>query len=85
MRMFFLISQRPVLARDLPIRRKRASAGFTLIEVMIAMSILARITVLVWGSFQQTFRTRRLIEGNLTRYRAARVAMDRILRDVQMA
>jgi prepilin-type N-terminal cleavage/methylation domain-containing protein len=66
-------------------RAASGAAGFSLIEVMIAMSILATITVLVWGSFQQTFRTRRLIEGNLTRYRAARVAMDRILRDVQMA
>ncbi len=70
--------------RALP-RAARGEAGFSLIEVMIAMSILATITVLIWGSFQQTFRTRRLIEGNLTRYRAARVAMDRILRDVQMA
>jgi prepilin-type N-terminal cleavage/methylation domain-containing protein len=77
--------KKPLRSPPLLPRAASGAAGFSLIEVMIAMSILATITVLVWGSFQQTFRTRRLIEGNLTRYRAARVAMDRILRDVQMA
>ncbi len=61
------------------------AAGFTLIEVMIAVAILSSLTVLIWGSYQQTFRSQRLVEANLTRYRAARLAMDRILRDVQMA
>lgn len=65
--------------------RARAAAGFTLIEVMIAVAIIASITVLTWGSFQQTFRTKRMVEAKMVRYRAARVAMDRILRDVQMA
>ncbi len=83
--MLLSVRHMPSKSREPRLAGRRASAGFTLIEVMIAMSILASITVLVWGSFQQTFRTRRLIEGNLTRYRAARVAMDRILRDVQMA
>ena len=61
------------------------SAGFTLIDVMIALSILGTVTVLTWGAFQQTFRTRRMMESSMGRYRSARVAMDRLLRDVQMA
>ena len=66
-------------------RRRRTEAGFTLIEVMIAVAILSSITVLLWGSYQQTFKSRRIVEANLNRYRAARLAMDRMLRDVQMA
>jgi len=64
---------------------RQKSAGFTLLEVMIALAILSSITVLIWGSYQQTFRSRRVVEANLNRYRAGRLAMDRILRDVQMA
>lgn len=63
----------------------RRQQGFTLIEVMIAVAILSSITVLIWGSYQQTFKSRRIVEANLNRYRAARLAMDRMLRDVQMS
>lgn len=64
---------------------KRRDSGFTLIEVMIALAILSSITVLIFGSYQQTFKSQRVVEANLSRYRSARLAMDRILRDVQMA
>lgn len=64
---------------------KRRESGFTLIEVMIALAILSSITVLIFGSYQQTFKSQRVVEANLSRYRSARLAMDRILRDVQMA
>jgi type II secretion system protein J len=59
--------------------------GFSLIEVLIAVSILASITVLVLGSVQQTFRAKRTTEVRASRYRAARIAMDRMIRDIQMA
>jgi general secretion pathway protein J len=71
--------------RNLRPRPRARDAGFTLIEVMLAVAILSSITVLIWGSYQQTFHSKRVVEANLTRYRAARLAMDRILRDVQMA
>jgi general secretion pathway protein J len=64
---------------------RRQEAGFTLIEVMIAVAILSSITVLIYGSYQQTFKSRRVVEENLSRYRSARLAMDRMLRDIQMA
>jgi type II secretion system protein J len=65
--------------------RRAGQGGFTLIEIMIAIGILSTITVLTWASLQQTFRTKRGVEARMSRYRVGRLAMDRILRDVQMA
>ncbi len=59
--------------------------GFTLIEIMIAIAIVATITVLTWGSFNQTFKTKRTVEARMSRYRSARIAMDRLVRDLSMA
>jgi general secretion pathway protein J len=64
---------------------RRPQRGFTLIEIMIAVGIMAALTVLVWGSFNQTFKAKQSTEAQMSRYRAARVAMDRIIRDVGMA
>lgn len=60
-------------------------AGFTLIEVMVSIGILSSITVLLWASSQGTFRIKSNVESKMARYRVARLAMDRMLRDVQMA
>ncbi len=64
---------------------RRRQAGFTLIEVMVSIGILSSITVLLWATSQGTFRTKKSVESKMARYRVARLAMDRILRDVQMA
>ena len=66
-------------------QRAASEGGFTLLEIMIAVGILATITVLTWSSLQQTFRTKSAVEQRMSRYRVGRLAMDRILRDVQMA
>ncbi len=65
-------------------RPAAAQGGFTLLEVMIAIGILTTIMVLTWSSLQQTFRTKNSVEARMSRYRVGRLAMDRILRDVQM-
>ena len=64
---------------------KRRQAGLTLIEVMVSIGILSSITVLLWSTSQGTFRTKKAVESKMARYRVARLAMDRMLRDVQMA
>ncbi|MCS6914784.1 MAG: type II secretion system protein GspJ [Myxococcales bacterium] len=64
---------------------RRARGGFTLIEILVAVGIVASVAVLVWGSFQQAHRARRTVEAKMSRYRAARIAMDRMIRDISMA
>ena len=63
----------------------RRQAGFTLIEVMVSIGILSTITLMLWASSQGAFKTKKGVESKMARYRVARLAMDRILRDVQMA
>jgi general secretion pathway protein J len=63
----------------------RRSRGFTLIEVLVAVSIVAMVTTLVWGSFRDTFRTKSAIEAQSGRYRTVRIALERMARDLSMA
>ena len=59
--------------------------GFTLIEVMIAASILAVVMVLTWGSLKDTFNTKQTIEAQAGRYRTVRIALERKARELMMA
>ncbi len=59
--------------------------GFTLIEVMVAVSILAIVTTLTWGSFRSTFSTKAQIEAQAGRYRTVRLALERMARELSMA
>ena len=72
-------------AAQAPRRASSGERGFTLLEIMISIGILTTVTVLTWASLQQTFRTKSSVEARMSRYRVGRLAMDRILRDVQMA
>jgi general secretion pathway protein J len=58
--------------------------GFTLIEVMVSVSILAIITVLTWASFKQTFATKSAIEAQAGRYRTVRLALERMAHELSM-
>jgi len=58
--------------------------GFTLIEVMVAVSILAIVTVLTWASFKQTFATKSAIEAQAGRYRTVRLALERMAHELSM-
>jgi general secretion pathway protein J len=61
------------------------SRGFTLVEVLVAVAILAMVTTLVWGSFKDTFRTKSQVEAQSGRYRTVRIALERLARDLSMA
>jgi general secretion pathway protein J len=66
-------------------RGRAAQAGFTLIEVMLALAILAFITTIMWGSFSQTATNKRAIEAAQDRMHTVRVALMRMSREIEMA
>jgi general secretion pathway protein J len=66
-------------------RGRARSAGFTLIEVMLALAILAFITSIMWGTFSQTASNKRAIESSQDRLHTVRVALTRMAREIEMA
>jgi general secretion pathway protein J len=66
-------------------RARTHSRGFTLVETLIATSILAVVCALTWGSFHETFRAKATIEANAVRYHTVRLALERISRELSMA
>jgi general secretion pathway protein J len=68
-----------------PRRHQPAAAGFTLIEVLLAVGIVVTITTLLWGSFGSTFRIKRNTERAGERYHTIYLALDRMARDVSLA
>ena len=63
----------------------RQQAGFTLLEVMLAIGILSFISLTVWGTFSQTYATKRRLDLAQERIHVARVALMRITRELEMA
>jgi general secretion pathway protein J len=66
-------------------RRSGAAGGFTLLEIMIALAILAFVTTIMWGSFSQTVTNKRAIEAAQDRAHTVRVALLRMAREIEMA
>jgi len=64
------------------VRRQR---GFTLVEVLVAVAVLAVMMLFAWGSISQTVRAKRVFGAIQDRYREARNAMTRIVHDLEMA
>jgi general secretion pathway protein J len=70
------------------IRRVRVSSGvsgFTLVEVLIAIAILALISTLIFTSFSSLKRSKDGIRRVSERYREGRLAVARINRELQSA
>lgn len=65
--------------------RGRGAAGLTLIEIMVATTILAMVAAMIWVSFDQGARTTRQVEASQERYHEAQVALSIISTDLASA
>ena len=63
----------------------RQNSGFTLMEVMIAASIVAIMGGLIYGSFGPMLRAKEVIEAESEHYRAIQVSLSRMGREISMA
>jgi general secretion pathway protein J len=71
-----------------PIATKRApgrTAGFTLLEAMIAMAIMAMMGALIWGSMNPSFQLKEEVEAQADHDAAIRQAVNRMAREISMA
>src|SRR5262249_28932677 len=59
--------------------------GFTLVEVMVAVAILATGCALTFGAFHPTFQAKAIIEKNASRHPTVRLAVGRMSREISMA
>jgi len=82
-------------AKDLNERRKSSleetyvhgvplSGGFTLIEIMISLSILAVLFTLIYGTLNATYRTSEQMEAEADDYRLARLGFYHLALDLSM-
>jgi general secretion pathway protein J len=67
------------------VSRRRAQAGFTLLEVMIAMAILAFMMSMAWYTVNTTARAKDRVEARQLRNHEIRVAMEQLVRDIESA
>lgn len=59
--------------------------GLTLIEVMLAMSVMAMLGIAIWTATSQTSRTRTVVETTHDHYHQIRVAFEHLARDLSSA
>jgi general secretion pathway protein J len=63
----------------------RRQHGFTLVEIMLALALMAFLTSLLWGTFAQTAKVKKRIEQAQDRTHTVRVALMRMSREIEMA
>jgi len=68
-----------------PHARDGSQGGFTLMEVLVSIAIVAGMMVLLWGSFSLTVAAKRRVETIEDRYHQIRLAMTRMTREISMA
>ncbi|MEM7609058.1 MAG: type II secretion system protein GspJ [Myxococcota bacterium] len=68
-----------------PSPARRSTRGLTLIEVMIAVAIMAMMSVTLWGGFNQTIVARSRISERLDRSQEVTAAVERMARELSQA
>jgi general secretion pathway protein J len=63
----------------------RRQSGFTMLEVLVSIAIVAGMMTLLWGSFSLTANSKRRVEEIEDRYHQLRLAMGRMAREISMA
>lgn len=66
-------------------RHMRRARGFTLVELLVAIVVLSMISLLIYNAFASMKRSREGIERVDDRYREGRLAMTRMVRELQSA
>jgi general secretion pathway protein J len=66
-------------------KHARRKSGITLIEMMVAMAILAIVATLMYTGFTQTSRNKKRVEADLERNHEVRMGIERIARELSMA
>jgi general secretion pathway protein J len=64
---------------------RQTDRGFTLVEIMLALALMAFLTSLLWGTFAQTAKVKKRIEQAQDRTHTVRVALMRMSREIEMA
>ncbi|MEO7036535.1 MAG: prepilin-type N-terminal cleavage/methylation domain-containing protein [Polyangiaceae bacterium] len=67
------------------LQRRRSARGFTLVELLVAIVVLSLISVLIYSAFSSMKRSREGIQRVEDRYREGRLAMARMVREIQSA
>ncbi|MBW2064245.1 MAG: prepilin-type N-terminal cleavage/methylation domain-containing protein [Deltaproteobacteria bacterium] len=67
------------------IKLSKGQQGFTLLEIMIAMVICAVVFSIIYSAYSGTFRNRDVLETQEDIYMAARIALERIVEDLESA
>ncbi|MCB1154326.1 prepilin-type N-terminal cleavage/methylation domain-containing protein [bacterium] len=65
--------------------RRRRRAGFTLLEVLVAVAVTASILSIVYATFTRTIESKEYVEEGNDAYHKARWAMDKIALDLSAA
>ncbi len=66
-------------------RQRRHARAFTLVELLVAIAVLAGISVVIYGAFSGMKRSREGVERLQDRYREGRLAMARMSRELSSA
>lgn len=69
--------------RSVPASRR--PSGFTLVEILVATAILAMIGVIIYGAMTASIRGRQTAYKLQERYQTARIAMEKMRRDLESA